>query len=113
MNETCQDEAGNLIEAGNGNVEGRHGKLAAYWSVKSKAIIAASLLIPLGAVAFFVWYCQSQGDTYALDASVEVGVLQRFALIVHGIYFLCLPILCHLESAGAGSLSLGNGFSAQ
>lgn len=67
------------------------GKLAAYRNVKGKAIIAASLLIPFGTVAFFVWFCQSQGGAFALDASVDVSNLQRIALIVHGVYFVCLP----------------------
>ena len=71
-------------------------KLPAYQNAKSKAIIAASLLIPFGTVAFFVWLCQSQGEAFSLDASVKVGVLQRVALIVHGIYFLCLPFCFEL-----------------
>lgn len=66
-------------------------KLAAYRNTKSRAIIAASLLIPFGTVAFLVLFCQSQGGEYALAASVKMGDAQRIALIVQGIYFILLP----------------------
>lgn len=66
-------------------------KLAAYRDAKSTAIVAASLLIPFGTVAFFVWFCQSVGGDYALAASVGIGDTQRVALIVQGLYFLSLP----------------------
>ena len=66
-------------------------KLAAYRDAKSRAIIAASLLIPFGTVAFFVLFCQGQGGEYALSASVKMGDAQRIALIVQGIYFIFLP----------------------
>ena len=58
------------------------GKLAADSSVKGKMIIAASLLIPFGTVAFFVLFCPNMGGAYALDSSVAIGGLQRIALIV-------------------------------
>lgn len=79
----------NLNET-NGSDADTLGKLAAYRNAKGKAIIAASLLIPFGAVAFFVWFCTSRAD-YALDASVKIGDLQRIALIVHAVYFIMLP----------------------
>ena len=66
-------------------------KLAAYRDARSTAIIAASLLIPFGTVVFFILFCQGKGGEYALDASVKIGDLQRFALIVHGLYFIMLP----------------------
>jgi len=84
-------ESKNLNKSEYKNDETSHGQLAAYRDFKSKAIIAASLLIPFGTVAFFVWFCQNQGGAYALDASVNIGGLQRMALIVHGLYFLILP----------------------
>ncbi len=67
------------------------GKLAAYRDAKTTAIIAASLLIPFGTVAFFVWFCRARGGEYALHASVKIGDVQRAALIVHGLYFIMLP----------------------
>jgi len=66
-------------------------KLPAYRNAKSTAIIAASLLIPFGTVAFFILFCLNNGGSYALDASVEIGNIQFIALIVHGLYFLMLP----------------------
>lgn len=66
-------------------------KLAPYRDAKTAAIIAASLLIPFGAVAFFVLFCQLNGGEYALNASVKIGELQRAALIVQGLYFILLP----------------------
>ena len=71
--------------------ENSYDQLAAYRSAKSQAIIAASLLIPFGTVAFFVLFCQGNGGQYALDASVKIGDMQRIALIVQGIYFMMLP----------------------
>ena len=71
--------------------ENSHDKLAAYRNAKGKTIIAASLLIPFGTVAFFVLFCQGKGGEYALDASVKIGDMQRIALIVQGIYFILLP----------------------
>jgi hypothetical protein len=50
--------------------------------------VAATLLIPFGAVAFFVLYCKTVGGEFALDSSVEIGSVQRIAL---GIYFMLLP----------------------
>lgn len=66
-------------------------KLAAYRDTKTTAIIAASLLIPFGTVAFFVWFCRANGGDYAFNASVKIGDWQRIALIVHGLYFILLP----------------------
>ncbi len=66
-------------------------KLAPYRDSKTTLLVAASLLIPFGTVAFFVAFCRSQGGAYALDASVPVGDLQRAALIVQGLYFAVLP----------------------
>ncbi len=66
-------------------------KLAPYRDSKTTVIIAASLLIPFGIVAFFVWFCQINGGEYALNTSVKIGDLQRAALIVQGLYFLMLP----------------------
>lgn len=70
----------------------RHAMLPAYRDAKGTATIAASLLIPFGTVALIVWFCQSNGGAYALDASVTIGYLQRAALIVHGLYFIVLPL---------------------
>ena len=67
------------------------GQLAAYRDPKSTAIIAATLLIPFGTVAFLVLFCQRHGGGYALDASVKIGDAQRVALIAQGLYFLLLP----------------------
>ena len=66
-------------------------KLPAYRDARSTAIIAASLLIPFGTVAFFILFCQGKGGEYALDASVKIGGVQRIALIVHRLYFIMLP----------------------
>ena len=66
-------------------------KLPAYRDTKSKAIIAASLLIPFGTVAFFILFCLNSNGNYALDAPVEIGNVQFIALIVHGLCFLMLP----------------------
>lgn len=66
-------------------------KLAPYRDAKTAAIIAASLLIPFGTVAFLVLFCLSNGGEYALDASVKIGDWQRGALLVQGIYFILLP----------------------
>lgn len=66
-------------------------KLAAYRDIRTKGIVAATLLIPIGAVAFFVLYCKTVGGEFSLNSSVEIGAVQRIALIVHGIYFMLLP----------------------
>ncbi len=83
--------ATDLNEVDDKGVGNGHSKLAAYRNVKGKAIIAASLLIPFGTVAFFVLFCQGSGGQYALDASVKIGDLQRIALVIQGIYFVLLP----------------------
>jgi len=67
------------------------GKLPPYRDAKTTAIIAASLLIPFGTVAFFILFSQMNGGEYALNASVQITDLQRAALIVHGLYFIVLP----------------------
>ena len=74
-----------------GKVFGPPGKLAPYRDAKTTAIIAASLLIPFGTVAFFVLFCQFNGGEYALDSSVKIGQLQRVALLIQGFYFIILP----------------------
>ena len=66
-------------------------KLLPYRSAKGTAIAAISLLIPFGTVAFFILYCLNNNEAYALSASVEIGNIQFYALIVHGLYFLILP----------------------
>jgi len=73
------------------DTENSTSKLPAYRNAKSTAIIAASLLIPFGTVAFFILFCLNTNGNYALDASVEIGDVQFIALIVHGLYFLMLP----------------------
>lgn len=65
--------------------------LAAYRNAKSKTIIAATLLIPFGAVAFFILFSNMTGGAYALDAPLEITSLIRTALVIHGLYFIVLP----------------------
>lgn len=67
-------------------------KLLPYRSRKGKNITAFSLLIPYGCVAFFILYCLNNSEKYALSGSVEIGNIQFIALIVHGLYFLILPL---------------------
>jgi|GEM_PF-2318627 len=66
-------------------------KLLPYRSAKGSVIAAMSLLIPFGTVAFFILYCLNNTENYALSSSVEIGNIQFYALIVHGLYFLSLP----------------------
>lgn len=73
------------------DTENNSSKLPAYRNAKSTAIIAMSLLIPFGTVAFFILFCLNNNGHYSLDASVEIGKVQFIALIVHGFYFLMLP----------------------
>lgn len=65
--------------------------LLPYQNTKGTVIAALSLLIPFGTVAFFILYCLNNPESYALNASVEIGNIQFIALIVHGLYFLVLP----------------------
>jgi len=66
-------------------------KLPAYRDKKGMAIIAASLLIPFGTVAFIILYCLNIGGHYSLNAFVQIGTIQFYALVVQGLYFLVLP----------------------
>lgn len=68
-------------------------KLPAYRNFKSTVITATSLLIPFGTVAFFILFCLKNSGGYALDAPVEIGSVQFIALMIHGLYFLILPLL--------------------
>ena len=73
------------------DTENSTSKLPAYRDAKSTAIIAMSLLIPFGTVAFFIIFCLNNSGQYALDAPVAIGNIQFIALIIHGLYFLMLP----------------------
>jgi len=74
----------------NQSSDGPETTLYAYRSLSHRVLYAATLLIPFGTVGFFVAFC-GQGGDYALDKSVDVTAAYRWALIIHGAYFIQLP----------------------